>query len=97
MVLSDWQWRAMKYLATPGFGHTCTIIGAALTGRKSSFGSQTSAREGGRTLRSLEKRGLVTYHDVDGGLHRVWRLTQKGTDILHTGQSREEEQSKGLT
>ena len=77
-MLSARQRKALEWLNRPGSGHTCTIVGAMLTQRKSSFGHQTSAREGGRTLRSLEKRGLVTYRDLDGGLRRVWELTPAG-------------------
>lgn len=80
--LSSWQRRVLEWLGRPDSGHTCTIVGAMLTGRKSSFGHQTSAREGGRTLRSLERRGLVSYRDVDGGRRRTWDLTPRGRDEL---------------
>lgn len=82
MMYSPWQLKAMEWLNRPNSGHTCAIVGAMLTGRKSSFGHQTSAREGGRTLRSLERRGLVRYLDVDQGLHRIWELTPKGVSEL---------------
>jgi hypothetical protein len=82
MVLSEFQMKAMEWLSRPQSGHTCTIVGSMLTQRKSSFGHQTSAREGGRTLRSLQRRGLVTYFDLDGGLRRSWVLTPKGVAEL---------------
>jgi hypothetical protein len=72
----------MEWLSRPDSGHTCSVVGQMLTERKSSFGHQTSAREGGRTLRSLERRGLVTYRDVDGGRIRRWDLTPKGISVL---------------
>jgi len=81
MKLSPWQTTALRLLAIPNYGHTCTIIGAALTGRKSAFGHQISAREGGRTLRSLERRGLVTYRESDDGIHHEWILTPKGMTL----------------
>jgi len=81
-ALSEFQVKAMEWLSRPHSGHTCTIVGAMLTQRKSSFGHQTSAREGGRTLRSLQRRGLVTYFDLDNGRRRVWELTPKGTAEL---------------
>jgi len=81
-ALSEFQVKAMEWLSRPQSGHTCTIVGAMLTQRKSSFGHQTSAREGGRTLRSLQRRGLVTYFGLDGGRRRVWELTPKGTAEL---------------
>jgi hypothetical protein len=80
--LSEWQYKALEWLSRPGSGHTCTIVGAMLTQRKSSFGHQTSAREGGRTLRALQRRGLVTYRDINGGLTRTWDLTSVGIEAL---------------
>jgi hypothetical protein len=40
---------------------TATLAGAALTGRRSAYGPQTSAREGGCTLAALRRRGFVDY------------------------------------
>jgi hypothetical protein len=80
--LSPWQLKALVWLSRPDSGHTCTIVGAMLTQRHSSFGHQTSAREGGRTLRALERRGLVSYRDIDDGLTRRWDLTPKGVAVL---------------
>ena len=82
MVLSEFQMKVLEWLRRPQNGHTCTVVGAMLTQRKSAFGPQTSAREGGRTLRSLQRRGLVTYFDLDGGLRRSWELTPKGVAEL---------------
>jgi hypothetical protein len=81
-LLSEWQRKALEWLSRPANGRTCTIVGAMLTQRQSSFGHQTSAREGGRTLRSLQRRGFVTYRDVDGGLHRNWSLTPAGLALI---------------
>ncbi len=80
--LSPWQLKALAWLSRPDSGHTCSIVGAMLTQRHSSYGHQTSAREGGRTLRSLERRGLVSYRDLDDGLIRRWDLTPKGVAVL---------------
>lgn len=56
--LSETMLRALELLRRPG-KHTCTSIGSVLTGRQSAYGWQTSAREGGRTLRALLRRGLI--------------------------------------
>ena len=57
MRLTLCQEMALGRLARPG-EHTCTSIGSAITGRQSAYGWQTSAREGGRTLHALKRRGL---------------------------------------
>ena len=82
VVLSSWQLKALAWWSRSDNGHTCTIVGAMLTQRHSSFGHQTSAREGGRTLRSLERKGLVAYRDMDDGRIRRWDLTPKGVEVL---------------
>jgi len=82
VVLSSWQLKALAWWSRSDNGHTCTIVGAMLTQRHSSFGHQTSAREGGRTLRSLERKGLVAYRDTDDGFIRRWDLTPKGVEVL---------------
>jgi len=79
--LTTWQERALLYLLHSKNEQTCTTVGCLLTGRKSSYGPQTSAREGGRTLRALLKRGLVSYRDGADGLHRYWELTAEGTRV----------------
>ena len=84
--LSECQVKALKWLSREGSGHTCTIVGAMLTQRKSSFGHQTSAREGGRTLWALKRRGLVTYFDIEGGLRRNWEVTPQGVMALEQNE-----------
>ncbi len=81
--LTDWMVRALKYVEChPNI--TCSIVGAMLTGRRSAFGHQTSAREGGRTLMALRKRGLVRDSATDDGLLRLWNLTEKGRQVSAT-------------
>lgn len=82
MFLTPRQWKALQWLSRPGSGHTCSIVGAMLTERRSAYGHQTSAREGGRTLQALKRRGLVIHFDVNGGRQRVWELTPKGAGVL---------------
>jgi hypothetical protein len=74
--------RAMRFLVRSP-GGTCTIVGTMLTGRQSAYGHQTSAREGGRTLTALRRRGLVLDYVGDDGL-RVWNLTEKGRQVAAT-------------
>jgi hypothetical protein len=78
MKLSPWMWKAMQILAQGE--STCTLVGAALTGRRSAYGHQTSAREGGRTLRALERRGLVfqSHRPDEADPRTFWMLTPKG-------------------
>lgn len=59
---------------------TCSIVGAALTGRRSAYGHQTSAREGGRTLHALERRGLVfrSHRPDEADPRTFWMLTPAG-------------------
>lgn len=81
--LTDWMVRALKYVERcPNI--TCSIVGTMLTGRRSNFGHQTSAREGGRTLIALRKRGLVRDSATDDGLLRLWSLTEKGRQVAAT-------------
>lgn len=80
--LSIRQIEAIRLLGIPNSDRTCTIIGAALTKRRSSFGHQTSAREGGRTLHSLQRRGLAYHFESNDGIHRLWKLTREGEDVL---------------
>jgi hypothetical protein len=56
---------------------TATNVGAELTGRRSAYGPQTSAREGGRTLRALQRRKLAEVR-FDGDVHWQWSLTPMG-------------------
>jgi hypothetical protein len=79
--LSLTQEIAFGLLARPG-EHTCTSIGSALTGRQSAYGWQTSAREGGRTLHALRRRGLAqvefkSSQNSKRGLW-LWSLTAEG-------------------
>lgn len=80
--LSPRQLKALDILARPG-QHTCTSVGSELTGRKSSYGWQTSAREGGRTLHALLRRKLVTFDYVQAPNSRLcftyWKLSTEQT------------------
>lgn len=64
----------------PKVNCTCARVGVMLTERKSSYGHQTSAWEGGRTLTALRRRGLVFDIVTDDGL-RSWHLTADGLTI----------------
>jgi hypothetical protein len=80
MKLSLPQEIALGRLARPG-EHTCTSIGSAITQRQSAYGWQTSAREGGRTLHALRRRGLaqVDFVRASHGKGRwIWSLTSNG-------------------
>jgi hypothetical protein len=57
--------------------HTATNVGVELTGRRSAYGPQTSAREGGRTLHALKRRKLADVR-FDGVAHWQWSLTPMG-------------------
>lgn len=57
---------------------TCTTLGSELTGRRTAYGPQTSAREGGRTLRALLRRGLVTRIFDPDDPRSWWSLTVAG-------------------
>ena len=70
-TLSPRMRTALRLLAEPGGLNTCTSIGAALTGRWSSHGWQISARDGGRTLHALQRRGLARALGFDT-FHRLW-------------------------
>lgn len=77
--LSPTQLKALAILERPG-QHTCTSVGSELTGRKSSYGWQTSAREGGRTLQSLLRRKLVISEYVQSPNSKMcftyWKLAR---------------------
>lgn len=73
--------RALELLKGKG-AHTCTSIGSALTGRQSAYGWQTSAREGGRTLRALQRRGLVLSRFDSESRLTLWQLTTKGQSVV---------------
>jgi hypothetical protein len=71
---------------------TSTSIGAMLTKRQSAYGWQTSAREGGRTLKALERRKLARSHRCDparkNGLGNSglwpWTITELGKEIARS-------------
>lgn len=80
MKLSLSQEIAMGMLARPG-EHTCTSVGSAITGRQSAYGWQTSAREGGRTLHALRRRGLAQVEAKNLTPRKImwcWSLTREG-------------------
>jgi hypothetical protein len=60
---------------------TATTVGCELTGRRSAYGPQTSAREGGRTLHALRRRGLVQRDYSREWRKFLWRLTPAGQRI----------------
>lgn len=83
--LSSWMRKTLLMLARKDMVCTCTSIGASLTGRQSAYGRQTSAHEGGRTLRALERRDLA--FQILGCCHSAcapnekivrWFLTDRG-------------------
>ncbi len=57
---------------------TATLVGVVLTGRRSAYGHQTSAREGGRTLAALRRRGLVDRYYSEFDRKSLWKLTPRG-------------------
>lgn len=57
---------------------TATTVGAELTGRRSAYGPQTSAREGGRTLAALRRRRLVRREYDVHSRKWLWSLTPEG-------------------
>lgn len=78
-TLSPWMTKALLMLAREHTVCTCTVIGSMLTGRHSAYGWQTSAREGGRTLRALERRGLAFQQHIQPGEKIFpWSLTDRG-------------------
>jgi len=83
-VLTPHQEKALLLVERYRGEATCTIVGAALTGRKSSYGHQTSAREGGRTLTALRRMHLVVDSYTEDGKHRVWKLTAVGLSVVKT-------------
>lgn len=80
--LTPWMWSALEYLGGHPELSTATWVGQHLTGRKSAYGPQTSAREGGCTLRALERRRLVYCSYDDFRRKWMWNLTQRGRDVL---------------
>jgi hypothetical protein len=56
---------------------TCALVGQMLVG-KNWRKPQSCAREGGSTLRALERRGLVARDVFYGDPRTFWRLTSKG-------------------
>jgi hypothetical protein len=77
--LSPWMTRALPMLAREHIICICTVIGSMLTGQHSAYGWQTSAREGGRTLRALERRGLASRQHIQPGEKIFpWALTDRG-------------------
>ena len=77
--LSPWMRKALLMLARKDMVRTCTSVGSSLTGRQSAYGWQTSAREGGRTLHALERRGLA-FQLIQPPAARIfpWSLTTRG-------------------
>ena len=61
-------------LATSKQPCTSTSIGSLLTRRQSAYGWQTSAREGGWTLKALERRKLAQSHRYDP-TWKIWPWT----------------------
>jgi hypothetical protein len=73
-TLSNRMRIALIKLSTSEQPVTCTSVGSLLTGRKSAYGWQTSAREGGRTLRALERRKLACSQEYDS-FQKIWPWT----------------------
>lgn len=83
MTLSPYMQKALQILARGE--STCSIVGAELTG-KIHREPQKSAREGGRTLRALERRGLVlrSHRPDEADPRTFWMLTPKGlTEVTY--------------
>ena len=72
--LSPWMRRALMQLAASRQPCTSTSIGSMLTGRQSAYGWQTSAREGGKTLKALERRKLACSQRYDPA-RKIWPWT----------------------
>ena len=72
--LSPWMRTALMQLATSKQPCTSTSIGSLLTRRQSAYGWQTSAREGGWTLKALERRKLAQSHRYDP-TWKIWPWT----------------------
>ena len=72
--LSPWMRTALARLADSKQPCTSTSIGSMLTGRQSAYGWQTSAREGGRTLKALERRKLACPQRYDPS-RKIWPWT----------------------
>jgi hypothetical protein len=75
--LSPWMRKALIHLAASKQSCTSTSVGSMLTGRQSAYGWQTSAREGGRTLKALERRKLAQSHRYDP-TRKIWPWTITG-------------------
>ena len=83
--LSPWMRTALMQLATCKQPCTCTSIGSLLTGRRSAYGWQTSAREGGRTLKALERRRLAQSHGYDPVQKLCpWTITSLGRKVAQS-------------
>ena len=64
---------------------TSTLIGSMLTRRQSAYGWQTSAREGGRTLKALERRKLAVSQRYDPALKIwPWTITELGKKVAQS-------------
>ncbi len=87
MTLSATMYQAMGILARGP--STATWVGSELTGRRSAYGPQTSAREGGRTLRALQRRKLaeVNWHSFHQKF--LWSLTPAGWKEWRSVQGQE--------
>lgn len=78
--LTPFMQKAFDYVAkSPA---TATAVGSLLTGRKSAYGWQTSAREGGRTLHALKRRGLVRSEWSEFHMITLWSLTPAGCKLV---------------
>ena len=75
--LSPWMRTALVQLATSRQPCTSTSIGSFLTRRQSAYGWQTSAREGGKTLKALERRKLACSQRYDPA-RKIWPWTITG-------------------
>ncbi len=81
MKLSEVQQRALREIAVQDDrGITCSNLGSALATMSYRRLPQTYARQGGRTLRALERLGLATVSHDD--VHWNWTLTSRGLDEL---------------
>ena len=83
--LSPWMRTALMQLAASKQPCTSTLIGSMLTRRQSAYGWQTSAREGGRTLKALERRKLVVSQGYDP-VRKIWpwTITALGKEIAQS-------------
>jgi hypothetical protein len=83
--LSPWMRMALMQLATSKQPCTSTSIGSMLTKRQSAYGWQTSAREGGRTLKALERRQLAVSQRYDPTWKIFpWTITELGKKVAQS-------------